>query len=234
MEARASNVHACLTHIADHYHVQPALIERVIRTVRITRSGIGPMGIPSQWMPVLVASGFSAKRVRDSYCWNIAAGAWILADDHMTASPFRAGSPLPHISARFVVLADQAGSFYHVSPALILAVAAQESGFNPQAVSSAGAKGLMQLMPATAREMGVSNPFNPRQSIWGGTRYLAQLIRHYRGKVRLALAAYNAGVTAVDSADGRIPAIPETRSYVPGVIGKYLAIINSSGDTHGS
>lgn len=123
------------------------------------------------------------------------------------------------INARYVGIANRAGHHYNVSPALILAVCDEESGFNARAVSSTGAEGLMQLMPDTAAQMGVSRPFDARQAIWGGTRYLALLLRRYGDNVRLALAAYHSGAQTISDADSRVP--PQSRSYVAGVLARY-------------
>jgi len=103
-----------------------------------------------------------------------------------------------------------------VDPALALAVVLRESGGNPQAVSSAGAMGLMQLMPQTAQELGVTNPFDPAQNLAGGLDYLRQKLNEF-GSVPLALAAYNAGSGAV-SQWGGVPPYPQTQAYVAGVL----------------
>lgn len=103
---------------------------------------------------------------------------------------------------------------------LIMAVIRTESGGDPSAISRAGAQGLMQLMPGTSMQYGVADPFDPVSNISGGTRYLRDLLARYRGNLRLALAAYNAGPAAVDAARG-IPAISETRSYVSRVTAAY-------------
>jgi hypothetical protein len=111
-----------------------------------------------------------------------------------------------------------AASARHGVPlALLRAVAAVESGFRADAVSRAGAQGLMQLMPDTARDMGVKDPFDPADNVNGGARYLAFLLKHFKDE-RLAVAAYNAGPGRVGRA-GRVPDIPETRAYVEQVLG---------------
>lgn len=102
---------------------------------------------------------------------------------------------------------------YSVSPALVKAVIHAESAFNPQAKSRVGAQGLMQLMPATAQELGVRSPFNPEDNIEGGVRYLAKLLQSFNQDVRLATAAYNAGPGAVRRHKG-VPAYAETQAYV--------------------
>ncbi|GAA2647885.1 transglycosylase SLT domain-containing protein [Paractinoplanes durhamensis] len=109
----------------------------------------------------------------------------------------------------------KAGAKYGVSPKLLAAVAKVESGYNPQAVSKVGARGLMQLMPSTAKGLGVDNAFDPEQAIFGGAKLLARNLREFKS-VPLALAAYNAGGGAVKKYDG-IPPFAETQAYVPKV-----------------
>ena len=111
-------------------------------------------------------------------------------------------------------------SVYGIDPLLIMAVIREESGGNTKAVSSAGAKGLMQLMPGTASELGVSDPFNPVQNVHGGIAYLSYLINLFKGNIPFALAAYNAGPNAV-KAYGGIPPYPETRNYVKNIMWMY-------------
>lgn len=103
---------------------------------------------------------------------------------------------------------------FGVPAALVLAMIQQESRFNPNAVSKVGAQGLMQLMPATARELGVKNPFNPIDNINGGVRYIKQMLDMFGGNVELALAAYNAGASNVKKAGNKVPNIKETKNYV--------------------
>ncbi len=113
----------------------------------------------------------------------------------------------------------RAARAHRVDPLLIKAIIKTESNFNPRAVSSRGALGLMQLMPATARELRVRNPLDAKQNIDGGTRYIKQLLDSFHGNVPLSLAAYNAGPGRIKN--GMIPAIPETISYVKKVLRLY-------------
>jgi soluble lytic murein transglycosylase-like protein len=110
----------------------------------------------------------------------------------------------------------------HVDPNLVRAVIRIESGGDPSAISTAGAMGLMQLMPGTARALGVSNPWDPEQNVAGGAKHLSDLLREYRGNVPLALAAYNAGSGAVAKYKG-IPPYAETGAYVNSVLSVYHA-----------
>ena len=122
---------------------------------------------------------------------------------------------------RFSSIIDVASKSHGVDPALVQAVITAESGFNPNAISRAGASGLMQLMPDTARRYGVSNIFDPIENIHGGVRYLRDLLAMFNGDLRLALAGYNAGENAVIRAGHKIPPYQETLNYVPKVIHYY-------------
>jgi soluble lytic murein transglycosylase-like protein len=115
---------------------------------------------------------------------------------------------------------QHAARVHHVDPMLIKAVIKTESDFNRYAVSPKGAQGLMQLMPGTARDLNVNDPFDPWQNIYGGARYLRQMMDSFNGDLHLSLAAYNAGPTRVMRTGG-IPRIPETISYVNKVLRHY-------------
>jgi len=126
----------------------------------------------------------------------------------------KSGRPVPKV---YDPIIRKAGQTYGVEAALIKAVIKAESDFNPRAVSKMGARGLMQIMPENERALNISNPFDPSQNIMGGTRYLSRLLTRYDRKLELALAAYNAGPTAVDRYQ-RIPPFKETQDYVEKVI----------------
>jgi hypothetical protein len=121
------------------------------------------------------------------------------------------------VQSRIEAGITRAAQRYDLPGALIRAVVQAESGFRVRAVSPAGAQGLMQLMPGTAKEMGVADPFDIEQNIDGGSRYLRSMLDRFDGDVRLALSAYNAGPGTVAKYDGRVP-YAETRNYVDRVL----------------
>ncbi|PWU01504.1 MAG: hypothetical protein C5B51_22680 [Terriglobia bacterium] len=133
----------------------------------------------------------------------------------LVAAPAADCEPLP--AKEVDSLIDEAARQQQLDAGLLRSVMRQESGFRPCAVSPKGALGLMQLMPATATELGVEDPFNPKQNVDGGARFLKQLLTLYSGNTSLALAAYNAGPAKVSEAGG-IPFIPETLDYIRRVL----------------
>lgn len=114
----------------------------------------------------------------------------------------------------------EASRKHGVDPRLVAAVAARESAFNPNALSAVGASGIMQLMPETAKFLGVTNPLDARESVFGGARYLRTLLDTYRGDLDLTLAAYNAGPGAVQRYNG-VPPFRETQAYVKSIRAAY-------------
>jgi soluble lytic murein transglycosylase-like protein len=128
---------------------------------------------------------------------------------------------------------EQAAARHNVDPNLVRAVIKVESNFNPNAVSRKGAMGLMQLMPQTARQLNVANPFDPEQNVDAGVRHLKQLMESYGGDVKLTLAAYNAGAGAVARSAG-VPRIRETRNYVKRITQLYYSGFDPGAHMFGS
>ncbi len=150
---------------------------------------MNPQGIVVQQQPATVISGTAVSP------------AQLFSSSHTTAP------------ADLEPIFEQASNQYGVRKDLLMAVARAESNFNPSVVSSAGAIGVMQLMPDTAKSLGVNDPYDATQNIMGGARYLANLLSEYNGDISLALAAYNAGSGNVAKYGG-IPPFKETQNYV--------------------
>jgi len=129
--------------------------------------------------------------------------------------------PTAELMKRYSTLIETASKSHGVDAALVHAVITAESNYNPSAVSRAGARGLMQLMPDTAKRFGVQNIMDPSENIQGGVKYLRELLTMFNGNKELAVAAYNAGENAVIRAGNRIPPYAETTYYVPKVLGLY-------------
>jgi soluble lytic murein transglycosylase-like protein len=175
------------------------------------------------------------------YAWRDANGTLVLSDRKLDAPAEVyevAGAPTykstkpaasPSVRDRYEPLVQEYAARHSLRPELVRAVIQVESGFNPFATSPKGAMGLMQLMPQTARELGVVNAYDPEENIRGGTRYLRLLLDKYAGNEELALAAYNAGSGAVDRYGRQIPPYRETRDYVRKV-GSAAATPAAAGD----
>lgn len=178
---------------------------------------------------LMVVAGVPAVAEAQIYVWHDAAGNLVLSDrpkdpsaktysvapsaNAAAESGLRTTNASPRRGAQFDRLIEENAAAHGVSPHLVRAVIQQESGFNPGARSHKGAMGLMQLMPATAVELGVSDPYDPSENIRGGVQYLKGLLVKFAQNVELALAAYNAGPTAV-LRYGSVPPYRETQNYV--------------------
>jgi soluble lytic murein transglycosylase-like protein len=177
-------------------------------------------------LPVLAAAALMPGAAEAQiYAWRDANGTLVLSDrqiDAPTTVYAVEGAPkyrtttqvTSPASARYEDLVQEYASRESVPAELVRAVIQVESGFNARATSPKGAMGLMQLMPATAAELGVRNAYDPADNIRGGTKYLRQLLDKYDGDERLALAAYNAGSGAVDRYGKNVPPYRETQDYV--------------------
>jgi soluble lytic murein transglycosylase-like protein len=130
----------------------------------------------------------------------------------------------------YAELVSAAATANELPAALLHAVIKTESRYNARATSSKGARGLMQLMPAIAREMGVTNVYDPKANIQGGARYLKRLMTMFDNDIRLAVAAYNAGPQAVLSRGNVVPPFAETQRYVPSVLNQYRRLQGLSAD----
>jgi soluble lytic murein transglycosylase-like protein len=201
---------------------EQAIVQRVqqlqglIEQTRQIGSGISSMGAtaaasstgsPSATAPQVPAGDFAA-----------ALQAATMADSSPTTAHSESAAGASADGGEYDSVIEQAAERYGVDPTVLHGLIQQESGFDPNAQSSAGASGLTQLMPGTATSMGVTNPLNPTESIEGGARYLSQLMSQFGGNTEDALAAYNAGPGAVQQYGG-IPPYAETQSYVSKVLG---------------
>ena len=162
--------------------------------------------VDDQGHKVYVNNGESASKVE-----------WMMRSFQPNSLPV-SGTPPAGINQ----LVEQTANRLQMDPGLIRAIVRVESGYNPKAVSSKGAMGLMQLIPATAQRFGVANPFDPQQNLEGGVNYLKYLMILFGGDLSLSLAAYNAGEHTVQRSGG-IPAISETQDYVRKVRSIYQA-----------
>jgi soluble lytic murein transglycosylase-like protein len=175
------------------------------------------------------------------YAWRDANGQLVLSDQAKDPSAktyslspavdttVRTTRPLSTRAVQYQPIIEEHASLNMVNVDLVRALIQAESAFNPRAVSPKGARGLMQLMPATAAEYGVADAFNPAENIRAGVKYLKQLLDTYEGRVELALAAYNAGPGAVKKYGGKVPPYRETQNYVARI--QSSATAGTSGST---
>jgi len=168
---------------------------------------------------LLAASITASPALAQSADWRGAGGGLFVGAAEEPAATATAREAAPSAQP-FDAIVRRVASEHGLDPNLLHAILIVESAYRPDAVSSAGAQGLAQLMPGTARDLGVENPFDPEQNVAGGGAYINGLLARYRD-VRLALAAYNAGPGRVDRI-GRVPAIPETEGYVRDVVECFL------------
>jgi len=144
----------------------------------------------------------------------------VMIYNNQVFSPARSSRTLIEPRQSLLQVIDSHATRQSLDPLLVRAVIQVESGYNARAVSHKGAMGLMQLMPTTARELGVSDPFDPEANVGGGTRYLRKMLDHFDNKITLALAGYNAGPEAVRRYGG-VPPYRETREYIQRVLRLY-------------
>ncbi len=191
-----------------------------MKTASIRRAACFAAGCASFWLGALPA------QAGDVHTYTDAQGVVHLYNVHSRKRSAAArGSDLQVPMALLEAVIAESAELYKLPPALVKAVIATESNYNPWAVSAKGAIGLMQLMPETAREMFVEDPYDPVQNIQGGTRYLRVLVNQFDGDLIKVLAAYNAGPDQVIRSAGAlgIPAIAETQEYVRRVLRNYQA-----------
>lgn len=182
------------------------VLEAKAREGREGPTQLQPLDLPTR--PSAQLSGLSPLARQDALEATGAVG-WTQAIGNQSGPPWRS-------------VIQQLSQQYGVDPLLVESLVKQESNFNPTAKSHVGAQGLMQLMPSTAKALGVTNPLDPVQNLDGGIRYLKEQLSRYKGNIPLALAAYNAGPGAVDKYGGQVPPYKETQNYVQNILKNYL------------
>jgi soluble lytic murein transglycosylase-like protein len=174
----------------------------------------------NRWKPVPSANAASMKAARSAAA---EVSQYLGKESNQSANAKIAAANFPGTAATAVDIdstIEEAAARHNVDPNLVRAVVKVESNFNPNAVSRKGAMGLMQLMPSTARQLNVKNPFDPEQNVDAGVRHLKQLLENYGGDIKLTLAAYNAGAGAVARSSG-VPRYAETQNYVRRITNLY-------------
>jgi soluble lytic murein transglycosylase-like protein len=172
---------------------------------------------------LLALAALAAPAFAQTTDWRAAGGGLFVGGGGDEPAPTEQPAPAGRTAAQpFDDIVQQIAAMQGLDPKLLHAVLIVESAYNPRAVSPAGARGLAQLMPGTAADLGVRDPFDPAENVRGGGQYLAGMLARYRD-VRLALAAYNAGPGRVDRTRA-VPAIPETQAYVRDVVDCFLAL----------
>jgi soluble lytic murein transglycosylase-like protein len=157
------------------------------------------------------------------------AGAQTNFQDTLDQASTTTDAPLPQAAEKFRPMIDRAARYWGVDPDVITAVIEHESRFDPNATNpTSGAMGLMQLMPATARGLGVQNAYDPAQNIWGGAHVLSTQLQRFHGDLRLALAAYSAGASAVEKYHG-VPPYAETTQFVSWMMNRVQELKGASG-----
>ena len=208
----------------------PAVAPRYVRygaqvMFRVPTHSLATKRLLGGLLVATVFVGFSGAAEAQIYSWREAGGVLVLSDTPrmgaVTTVPVRgtsairatrAARPVPGQSLDAIILREATG--HAVRPDLVRAIIQVESAFDPRAHSEKGAMGLMQLMPATAADLQVTDPYDPDQNVRGGVAYLRQLLDRYDGNEELALAAYNAGPEAVARYGNQVPPYRETRNYL--------------------
>jgi soluble lytic murein transglycosylase-like protein len=197
----------------------------------VVAAGVAASPAAAQVMDIAPDGTVSVRQGSGAATWEVVSPASDKTVDQngqpiLPAYAYSQTAPAP-VPPQFATALTHAAAAANVSPTLLSALVWQESRWNPQAVSPKGAMGLAQLMPATARNLGV-NPADPIANLNGGARYLRMLLDQFDGDVEKALAAYNAGPGRVRSAGG-VPAIAETRNYVSSIVRRISANYTGAG-----